>query len=77
MCGMCIYSKTSLNRPTMASILNGPFREVVHLGSWNIVTMGDHWDPNQAIGIGEWSIWGGGRLGRFYWICCTFTVKPL
>ena len=30
-----IYSKTSLNRPT----LNGPFREVVGLGSYNIITM--------------------------------------
>ena len=31
---MCvnIYSKTSLNRPTMGLILYGPFREVVGLG---------------------------------------------
>ena len=28
-----IYSKTSLNRPTMEPTLNGPFREVVGLGS--------------------------------------------
>ena len=26
----------------------------------------DLWDSNKAIGIGEFSICGGGRLGRFY-----------
>ena len=29
----CIYSKTSLNRLSMGQTLNGPFREVVNLGS--------------------------------------------
>ena len=32
-----IYSKISLNQPTMGQILNGPFKEVVGLGSQNIV----------------------------------------
>ena len=27
------------------------------------------WDPNKVIAIGEWSIWGGGCLGRF---CCIY-----
>ena len=30
---MCIYSKATLNRLTMGQTLNGPFREVVSLGS--------------------------------------------
>ena len=34
-----IYSKTSLNRPTMGPTLNGPFRKLVGLGSLNIITM--------------------------------------
>ena len=38
------YSKTSLNRPTMGPILNGPFREVVSIGSADII-MGDHLGP--------------------------------
>ena len=50
--GVNIYSKTSLNRP----ILNGPFREVVGLRSYNIIT----------LDIGEWSFCGGDRLERFY-----------
>ena len=31
--GLCLYSKTSLNRPLMGLILSGPFKEVVGLGS--------------------------------------------
>ena len=27
------------------------------------------WDRNNATDIGEWSMWGGGRLERFYCIC--------
>ena len=34
-----IYSKTSLNRLTMGPTLNGPFREVVTLGSLKIITI--------------------------------------
>ena len=62
-----IYSKTSLNRP----ILNGPFREVVGLGSYNNITMvlfgtlqNDRY--RGVVDIGECSICGGGRLQRFY-----------
>ena len=60
-----VYSKPSLNRPTMGSILSDPFREVggrlmeLEL-QWVI------WDPNKAINIGEWSICGRGWLQRFY-----------
>ena len=32
-----IYSKASLNQPTMGPTLNGTFREVVGLGSKNII----------------------------------------
>ena len=46
----------------MGPTLNGPFREVIGLGSWNMLI---GWDPNKAIDIGEWSICGGGRLKRF------------
>ena len=35
--------------------------------------MGDFWDRNKAINIGEWSICIGGRLERFY--CIYFSVK--
>ena len=41
---ICIYSKTSLNRPTMGPTLAGPFREVIGLGSLNITAM-DHLGP--------------------------------
>ena len=36
---ICIFSKTSVNRPTMGPTLNGPLREVVGLGSLNIITI--------------------------------------
>ena len=54
------YGKTSLNQPTMGPILNGPFREVIGLGSLNIITMnGIVWvivrDPNKAVGLWRWS----------------------
>ena len=61
---ICIYSKTSLSRPTTGATLNGPFREVVgirvKISLWLIV-----WDRNKAIDIAKWSICGGGRLERF------------
>ena len=40
-CRVCIYifSETFLNQPIMGPTLNDPFRVVVGLGSWNIVTM--------------------------------------
>ena len=44
----------------MGPTSNGPFMEVVTLGSWHIV-----WDPNKAIDIGELSICGGGQFERF------------
>ena len=40
-----IYSKTSLNRRTMGPTLNDPVREVVGLGSYNIV-IGDRLGPS-------------------------------
>ena len=55
-----IYSKTSLNRATTGLTLNGPFKEVIGLGTL--------WDPNEAIDIRMWSICGGGQLERFYCI---------
>ena len=64
------YSKTSLNRPTVGLTLNGPFREVIGLGSfeyhYNGIVWVIVWDPNKASAIGEWSICGGGQLERFY-----------
>ena len=55
----------------MKPTLNGPFREVVGLGSYKIVTMVFVvcviiWDPNKAINIREWSICVGGWLEGFY-----------
>ena len=47
-------------RTTMGPTLNGPFREVIGLGSQNIV-MAIIQDP-----IGEWSICGGGQLERYF-----------
>ena len=35
---ICLYSKTSLSRPTMGPNLNGRFREVIDLRSYNIIT---------------------------------------
>ena len=35
----CIYRKTSLNRLTLGPTLNGPFREVCGLGSYDIIVM--------------------------------------
>ena len=35
----CVYSKTSLNRPTIGLTLNDPISETVSLGSWNMLTM--------------------------------------
>ena len=68
-----IYSGTSLTRLTIGPTLNGPFREVVSLRSYNIVSIVlivIDWDPNKAITIGEWSICRGSRLERFY---CIYT----
>ena len=44
----------------MGPTLGGQFKEVIGLGSYNIV-----WDRNKAIDIGEWSVSGGGLLERF------------
>ena len=63
---MVIYSKTSLNRPTMEPTLNGPFREVVCLV--RLCLQWISWDPNKAIDIEGWSICGCGRIERFYCI---------
>ena len=38
------YSETSLNRSAIGPTLSGPFREVVHLGTYNIYT-GDRLEP--------------------------------
>ena len=48
------HSKTSLNRPVMGPTLSGPFKEVVDIGSYNIV-MGDGIgrNPNKTIDIRE------------------------
>ena len=53
------YSNTSLYKPAMGITLNGPFMEVVGLGSYNGVTMVLYGDRL------EWLICGGGRLERF------------
>ena len=59
----------------MGPTLNGPFRDLVGLGSWNIVALVLYretvLDLNEVINIGEWLICGGGRLERFY--CTVFT----
>ena len=34
-----LYHKPSLNRPSYGSILNSPLREVVGLGSYNMLTV--------------------------------------
>ena len=68
------------HRPTMGPTLNGLFREVVSLESYNIIAMvlveyncnAIIWYPTKAVGIGEWSICGGGELERFYCIYYTF-----
>ena len=39
--------------------------EVVGLGRYDIV-IGGFFNPNEAVDVGEWSIWGGDRLERFY-----------
>ena len=52
----------------MGPTVTGPFREAVSLGSREII-----WNPNEAVDIGEWSICGGGRLGRFD--CTPFTLN--
>ena len=58
----------------MELTLSGPFREVVGLRSYNIVK-GDRLDRNKAIDIRELSIFGGGRLERFYCICSMYMYK--
>ena len=70
-----MYSKTTLNRSTTGPNLTGPFREVVGSGIGGEVGQGVKislsvivWEPNKAIDIGKWSIFGGGRLERFYCI---------
>ena len=60
------YTETSLNRSNMGPTLGGPFRKVVGLGT--IVC-----DRNKAIDIGDWSIFEGGRLVRFYCILQRWT----
>ena len=48
-----LYSKTSLNRPTMGLTLNSPFRYMVGLGNYNSIAYAIVWDPNKVFGIGE------------------------
>ena len=49
--GLCMYSKTSLNRPTMGPSLSGSFREVVGLMSSN---MGDRYTG--VVDLWRWSV---------------------
>ena len=71
-----LYSKTSLNRPTMVSTLNGVLGKWLLRGleyQYNSIGFTIDWDPNKAIDILEWLNCGGGRLERFYCIqkhCC-------
>ena len=72
------YSKTSLNQPTMRETLNGPFKEVVGLGSQNIVTLvlyGRSFGTQIKQSI-QWSIGEGGQLERFdcmlHFVCVYF-----
>ena len=66
-----------LNRPKMGSTLNGPFTEVVGLGSQNTVKMvldeqlfGTQIERN----IREWPICGADRLERYY---CTYLLTTV
>ena len=34
-----VYSQTFLNRPTVGPTLNGPFREIIGIGNYNIITL--------------------------------------
>ena len=58
----------------MGPTLNGPFREMVGLGSenteyrYNGIVWAIVWGPNKAVGIGEWAICGAGRIERLYCI---------
>ncbi len=52
-----------LNRPIMGLTLNGPFQELGYC--YNGIVWAIACDPNKAIDVGEWSIFGGDRLERF------------
>ena len=56
----CMHRKTSLNRPTMGSSINGQFRGGVRFKElechYNWIAWAIIWDPNKASDIGEWSI---------------------
>ena len=78
----CIYvvnkNYTSIIILAMIQTLNGPIKELLGLGRLEyhyngIIIWAIIWDPNKVSDIGEWSICGGGRLERFYWIY----IKPL
>ena len=62
----------------MGLTLNGPFREVLGLGSSNIVAMILHGrsfgTQHKAIDIDEWSIGGGCNSERFY---CTALSRDI
>ena len=69
----CDLEKSSLcmEENLSKSILNGRFREVECSHGWSFGTQ------IKAIDIGEWSISGGGRLGRLYGICMYIhSLKP-
>ena len=73
------YSKTSLDRPTIAPSLNGPFSEVVGLGLQNIISMILH-----QLSFGteiRRSIQGSGRsvevVGQGGFTGCTITSAHL
>ena len=55
-----MYSKTSLNQPTIVPTLNSPFREVFGLKSYKIVN-GIEWanvsNPNQYQYRGKVELW--------------------
>ena len=67
-----IHSKTSLGRATMGPTLTGPFMD--QNNNQNTV-IGHIWDRSKAVDIGEWSICGGGWLGRFSCILNVFYSK--
>ena len=61
---LAMYSETSLDRPPMGLIywsIQGCCRfSEFRIQLWAVI-----WYSNKAIDIGEWSICGGGRFGRF------------
>ena len=64
-----LYSKTSLNSPTVGPILNGSFSGAGQFGKleyyYNDIVRVIIWNPNITNSRGDWAICGVCRLERF------------